>query len=108
MLGYDYPLMGAFWTMFWFFIWFLWIMLLFRVFADIFRNHHMSGWGKAAWSIFVIVVPFLGVFIYLIAHGSDMTRRDVEQAQAQQDAFASYVQDAASSGSSADQLAKLA
>jgi hypothetical protein len=107
MLGYDYPLMGAFWTMFWFFVWILWIMLLFRVFGDIFRSH-MSGWAKAAWTIFTVFVPFLGVFVYLIAHGHDMGRRDLERAQAQQEAFTAYVQDAAGAGGSADELAKLA
>ena len=109
MLAYDYPLLGAFWTMFWFFIWILWIILLFRVFADIFRSHDLSGWGKALWSIFVILVPFLGVFVYLIARGHAMSQRDLDQAQARQQAFNSYVQDvAATGGSTADELTKLA
>ena len=109
MLAYDYPVIGAFLTMFWFFIWILWILLLFKVFADIFRSHSLSGWGKAGWVILVLILPFLGVFIYLIVHGSDMGRRDVEAARAQEDAFRSYVQQAAgSSGSSANELAALA
>jgi hypothetical protein len=108
MLAYDYPLLGAFWTMFWFFIWILWFILLFRVFADIFRSNDMSGWGKAAWSIFVILVPFLGVFVYLIARGKAMGQRDLEHAQARQQAFNSYVQDVASTGGTADELTKLA
>ena len=108
MIAYDYPLMGAFWTLFWFFIWILWFMLLFRVFGDIFRSRDMSGWGKAAWLIFVIVVPFLGVFVYLIARGNAMGQRDAEQARAQQQAFNAYVQDAAATGGAADELAKLA
>jgi hypothetical protein len=108
MLAYDYPLLGAFWTMFWFFIWILWIILLFRVFGDIFRSNDMSGWGKAAWSIFVILVPFLGVFVYIIARGKAMGQRDLEQAQARQQAFNSYVQDVASTGGTADELTKLA
>jgi len=109
MLAYDYPLLGAFWTMFWFFIWILWIILLFRVFGDIFRSHDLSGWAKAAWSIFVILVPFLGVFVYLIARGHAMSQRDVDQAQARQQAFNSYVQEvAATGGSTADELTKLA
>ena len=109
MLGYDYPLMGVFWTMLWWFLWIAWIILLFRVFADIFRSRDMGGWGKALWSIFVIVVPFLGVFIYLIARGHSMSERDRQQAQAQEAAFRSYVQDAAGSGGgTADELSKLA
>ena len=67
MLAYDYPLLGLFWTMMIFFLWFAWLWLLFRVFADIFRSKEMGGWGKALWSIFVILAPFLGVFIYVIA-----------------------------------------
>src|SRR5215211_3645489 len=108
MLAYDYPVMGVFWTMLWFFVWILWIMLLFRVFGDIFRNHRSSGWAKAGWVIFTIAVPFLGVFVYLIAHGGDMARRDADQARAQQEAFTAYVQEAAGAGGSADELAKLA
>ncbi|MFM2073420.1 MAG: hypothetical protein RLZZ623_3684 [Actinomycetota bacterium] len=108
MTAYDYPLLGMFWTMMIFFLWFAWIMLLFRTIGDIFRNRGMGGAGKAFWLIFVVVVPWLGVLVYLVAHGADMTRRDIEQQQAQQDAFASYVRDAAGSGSSADELAKLA
>jgi hypothetical protein len=111
MFAYDYPLMGAFWTMLWFFLWIAWIMLLFKVFGDIFRSRDMGGWAKALWSIFVILVPFLGVFVYLIARGHGMTQRDLEQAQAHEQAFQAYVRDAASSagtGGTADELAKLA
>ena len=77
MFAYDYPLMGAFWTMLWFFLWIAWIILLFKVFGDIFRSHDMGGWAKALWSIFVILVPFLGVFVDVIARGHGMTQRDV-------------------------------
>jgi len=109
MLAYDYPLLGLFWTFLWFFIWIAWIVLLFRVFADLFRNHSMSGWGKALWSIFVILVPFLGVLVYLIAHGKDMQQRDIESAKASEAAFQDYVRSAAgTSGSTAEELAKLA
>lgn len=108
MLSYDYPLLGMFWTMLWFFLWVAWIVLLFRVIGDIFRNREMGGWGKALWTIFVVVLPFLGVFVYLIAHGRSMTDRDIAQAQAQDEAFRSYVQDAAgSNGGTADELSKL-
>ena len=109
MLAYDYPLLGMFWTLLWFFLWFAWIVLLFRVIGDIFRSRDMGGWGKALWSIFVILVPFLGVFVYVIARGHSMSERDVAQVQAQDVAFRSYVQDAASSsGGNADELSKLA
>ena len=111
MLAYDYPLMGLFWTMLWFFLWFAWLMLLFRVFADIFRSQDMGGWAKALWSIFVILVPFLGVLVYVIARGHSMTERDIAQAQQHEAQFRSYVQEAAGSGGgggTADELAKLA
>ena len=84
--------------------------LLFRVIIDIFRSHDLSGWGKAGWLIFVIVLPFLGVFIYLIARGKEMGQRDVQDAQARDQEFRAYVQDAAAgqNPSGADELAKLA
>jgi hypothetical protein len=109
MLAYDYPLLGVFWSMMIFFLWVAWIVLLFRVIADIFRNHDMGGWAKALWLIFVVVIPWFGVLIYLLANGENMGRRDVAQQQAQQDTADSYIRQAAgSSASSADELAKLA
>ena len=111
MLAYDYPLMGLFWTMLWWFLWIAWIIILFKVIVDIFRSHDMGGWGKALWALFVIVIPWLGVLVYLIARGHSMAERDHQQMVAQQEAFRSYVQDAAASGggaSTADELAKLA
>jgi hypothetical protein len=111
VLAYDYPLLGIFWTMLWFFLWFAWIVILIRVFADIFRSKDMGGFTKALWVIFVIIVPFLGVFIYLIARGHKMADRDIADAQARDQAFQSYVRDVAgstSSSSSADELSKLA
>ena len=109
MVGYDYPLLGVFWTMMIWFLWIAWIVLLFRVIADIFRSRDLGGGGKALWAIFVIVVPFLGVFVYLIARGHKMSEHDVAQAQAQEAQFRSYVQEAAGSGGgTADELTKLA
>ena len=110
MLAYDYPLLGLFWTMLIFFFWIAWIVLLIRVFADIFRSDDMGGWAKAFWSIFVIVVPLLGVLVYLIARGDSMARRDISSAQAQEAAFRDYVRDVAGTGgtSAANELAKLA
>ena len=108
MLAYDYPILGLFWSMLFFFLWIAWFMLLFRVFADIFRSDDLSGWGKTGWFILTLVVPFLGVFIYVIVRGDTMTRRDVQQAQQNEAAFRSYVQQAASGGGTADEIAKLA
>ena len=111
MFGYDYPLLGVFWSMFIFFIWIAWIVILFRVIFDIFRSHDMGGWGKALWVIFVIVVPFLGVFVYLIARGHSMADRDLQEAQAKDAGIQAYVQQAAASGGgggTADELSKLA
>jgi heme exporter protein D len=110
LLAYDYPLLGIFWTMLWFFLWFAWIVILVRVFADIFRSHDMGGFAKALWSIFVILVPFLGVFIYLIVRGHHMADQDMADAQQREQQFQSYVKDVAGSGSTstADELAKLA
>jgi Short C-terminal domain/Phospholipase_D-nuclease N-terminal len=104
----NYPLLDAFLTMLWFFLWIIWIIILFRVILDLFRDRSLSGLAKAAWLIFIIILPFLGVFIYLIARGSKMHERDVADAQANDAAFRSYVQEAASSSSSADQLTQLA
>ena len=110
MLAYDYPLLGLFWTMLWVFLWVAWLFILFRVVVDIFRSHDMGGWGKALWVLFVVVVPFLGVFVYLIARGRQMTERDIEDAKNRDAAFRSYVQDAAGSttSSTAEELSKLA
>jgi hypothetical protein len=109
MLAYDYPLLGFFWSVFIFFLWFAWLILLFRVFADIFRSHDLGGFAKALWSIFVLLVPFLGVFVYVIARGHSMTERDIASAQQHEAAFRQYVQSAAGSGGgTADELAKLA
>jgi hypothetical protein len=108
-IGYDYPILGLFWTMLWLFLWIAWLMLLFRVIFDIFRSHDMGGVAKALWAIFVVVAPFLGVFVYLIARGRSMTERDVKEAQAQEAAFQSYVrQTAGSGGGTAEELTKLA
>src|SRR5262245_56037752 len=109
MLAYDYPVLGAFWTLLWIVLWVIWLFLLFRVIFDIFRDHDLSGWGKALGLIFVIILPFLGVFVYIIARGRGMGERDMQEAQARQQQFDAYVRDAAASGGgTADELAKLA
>ncbi|CAM5714631.1 SHOCT domain-containing protein [Streptomyces aurantiogriseus] len=109
-LAYDYPLLSAFWTMLWFFLWILWFILLFRIVVDIFRDDDLSGWAKAGWLVFVVVLPFLGVFVYVIARGKNMGRREVAQARAQQEAFDSYIRETAGGRgrpTSVDELAKL-
>ncbi len=109
MIASSYPLLDAFLTMLWIFLFIIWIWLLIVVFADIFRSRDLSGWGKALWTIGIIILPWLGVLIYLIARGGSMHERQIQAAQAQQQAFAQYVQETAASAppSAADQLAKL-
>jgi Short C-terminal domain/Phospholipase_D-nuclease N-terminal len=104
----GYPLLDVFWTMLWFFLFFIWIWLLIAIFADLFRSKDLSGWGKALWAIFVIVIPLFGVLFYLIFRGGSMHERSLEQAQQQEQDFRSYVQEAAGTTSAADQLTKLA
>jgi hypothetical protein len=110
MLAYDYPMGGVFLTMLYFFLFFIWIWILITVFVDIFRSHDLSGWIKALWCIFVIVMPFLGVFIYLIARGGKMQQRSMRDAAQQKNAFDDYVRQTAGSGGgdAASQLTKLA
>lgn len=104
-----YPLLDVFWTMLWFFLWIMWIFLLVRVVMDIFRSRDLGGWGKAGWTALVILLPFLGVFVYLIARGKKMGERDVAEAQTQERAFRAYVRDAShENGSTADEISKLA
>ena len=110
MLATQYPILDIFLTTLYFFLFIIWIWLLFMVFIDIFRSHDMGGWAKALWVIFIIVMPYLGVLVYLIARGGKMHERAAQQAAQQQKAFDQYVkQTAGTQGeSSADQLHKLA
>jgi hypothetical protein len=102
------PVLDLFFTMLWFFLFILWIWLVISIFIDIFRSDDLSGWGKAGWTILVIIVPLLGVLIYLIARGDKMTQRRVDDAAAQERATRQYVQSVAGSGDSvADELTKL-
>jgi hypothetical protein len=103
----NYPLLDLFLTMFWLFIWILWIFLLVRIIMDIFRSSDLGGWGKAGWLIFVVLLPFLGVFVYLIVRGHSMGERQAQDARAQEQEFRAYVRDAAGDGQ-ADELSKLA
>jgi hypothetical protein len=107
--SYSYPLLGAFWTIFEIFLWVIWIWILIWIFIDIFRSRDLSGGAKALWFIFVLFIPLVGVLVYLIVRGGKMHERAMQDAQAQDQAFRAYVQDAAgSSANPADQLAKLA
>ncbi len=108
MLAASYPLLNTFWTILYFFVFFLWLMILFRVIWDVFRSHDLSGPGKAGWLLFILVLPFLGVFVYLIARGGSMHERDVRLAQAQNQALRSWVQETGGGTSTADELTKLA
>jgi hypothetical protein len=104
----NYPVLDAFWTIFEIFAFVVWFWLLFVILMDVFRSHDLSGWGKAAWTIFVLFLPLIGILCYLVVRGPSMHRRAAEQASQQEQAFRSYVQDAAGPPSTADQLAKLA
>jgi hypothetical protein len=109
-LAYDYPLLSVFWSMLLFFLWIMWFVLLFRVVVDIFRDDNLSGWAKAGWLVFTVLLPFLGVFVYVIARGKNMGGREMAQARAQQEAFDTHIREAAgakSHPSSVDDLAKL-
>jgi hypothetical protein len=105
-LAADYPFLDIFWTMLIFVLWIVWFMLLFRVFADIFRRHDIHGFAKTLWVIFVIIVPFLGVFIYLIVESRGMAERSVADAQASQQQFDTYVKSVSGSGGAAAEIEK--
>ncbi|MEU1370748.1 SHOCT domain-containing protein [Streptomyces sp. NPDC005803] len=91
----DYPLLNLFWTMLWFFLWVMWLFLLFRVITDIFRSDDLNGWAKAGWLILALVLPYLGVLVYVIARGRTMGQRDIKDAKERDAAFKAYVRDAA-------------
>lgn len=101
LLAADYPFLDILWTMLIFFLWIAWFWILITVFADIFRRHDTSGFGKVLWLIFVILVPFLGVFVYLIANHDGMTKRNIERMQSQQSQMDDYVRSVAGSGGGA-------
>jgi hypothetical protein len=102
----DYPFLEVLWTMLVFFVWVAWFMLLFRIVGDVFRRRDISGGMKTLWLLFVLFVPFLGVFIYLIANSDEMAQRDLERAKAAQAQFNDYVQSAAGSGGAASEIDK--
>jgi ABC-type multidrug transport system fused ATPase/permease subunit len=104
----NYPILDAFWTILMIFLWVIWFWILITIFIDLFRSHDLSGWAKALWFIFILIFPLIGVLVYLIARGSKMHEHEVRDAQQQEQQFRRYVQEAAGTQSSADQLAKLA
>ena len=97
----DYTFLDVFWSMLVFFVWVLWFILLFRVIIDIFSRHDIGGGGKVLWILFVILLPFLGVFVYLIAENDGMTKRAMDKAQAQQAQMDEYVRATAGTGGGA-------
>ncbi|MGW6393442.1 SHOCT domain-containing protein [Streptomyces sp. NPDC055103] len=112
----DYPLLNLFWTMLWFFLWIMWLFLLFKIISDIFRDHELSGWGKAGWLILCLLLPFIGVLVYVIVRGTGMTQRETARAREAEAAFQDYIRKSASgssggsgsAGGGADELARLA
>ena len=106
MVAADYPFLDVLWTMLIFFIWIAWFMILFRVLIDIFRRHDIGGGSKVLWIVLVILVPFLGVFIYIVTQSHHMAERDMKQAQASQAQFDDYVKSVAGSGGAAAEIEK--
>jgi hypothetical protein len=104
MIAASYPFLDVLWTMVIFFIWILWFSLLFNIWADIFRRHDISGFGKTGWLIFTLVLPFLGVFIYLITQNDGMTERNLERARGQQQQFEEHVRAAAGDAGAAGEI----
>ena len=106
LVAADYPFLEVLWTMLIFFAWVIWFWILITVFADLFRRRDIGGGAKVLWSIFVIVLPFLGVFIYLLTQNDGMVERRTKEAEAAQGEFNDYVRSVASSGGSAAEIEK--
>jgi Short C-terminal domain/Phospholipase_D-nuclease N-terminal len=106
VLAADYPFLDIFWTMLIFFFWVIWLFMLFTILADIFRRRDLSGWGKAGWIIFIIVLPYLGALVYLIAQHDGMAERSAEQAHQEREQVDDYVRSVASEGGAAAEIDK--
>ena len=102
LLAASYPFLDVLWTMFIFFLWVIWFWLLFTVFVDVFRRNDIHGGKKTLWLIFVIILPFLGVFIYIITQNDGMTQRNIDRANAQRAQLDDYVRETASGGAAAE------
>ena len=106
LLAADYPVLGVFWSMLIFFVWIAWFMLLFHIIGDVFRRRDATGAKKTLWCIFLLFVPFLGTFVYLIVNGDDMARRRIEEAEAARSQMDEYVRTTAGSGGAAAEIEK--
>ena len=106
VIATDYPFLNILWTMIIFFAWVAWIWMLVVILTDVFRRRDISGWAKAAWTVFLIVVPFLAVLIYLIAQHDKMADRAAEREQRQQAQFDRYVRSAGTNGGAASEIDK--
>jgi Phospholipase_D-nuclease N-terminal/Short C-terminal domain len=106
LIAADYPFMDVFWTMLVFFAWVIWFWLLITVFSDLFRRHDTSGWGKAAWTVFVVFLPYLGVLVYLIAQGKHMAERRAADVKASKAEFDDYVRQVAADDGPGAQIEK--
>jgi hypothetical protein len=106
VLAADYPFLDILWTMLVFFGWVIWFWLLITVFGDLFSRHDISGWGKAGWMVLLVFLPYLGVFIYLIAQGARMAERKAQQSQAARAEFDDYVKTVAAPGGTATEIEK--
>jgi hypothetical protein len=104
MIGADYPFLDLMWTMLVFFLWVIWFWMLFTVFGDIFRRHDISGWGKTGWIIFCLLLPFLGVFVYIITQSKGMAQRNLDAAQAQRAQLDQYVRETAGGSGAATEI----
>jgi hypothetical protein len=102
VMAADYPFMDVLWSMIIFFFWVIWIWIVITVLIDVFRRDDIGGWAKAAWVIFVVILPWLGVLVYLIVEHDGMRERSMKQAQAQRREFDDYVRDTAGGGSAAE------
>ena len=102
----DYPFLNILWSMIIFFVWVIWIWMMIMILSDVFRRRDLSGWGKAGWTIFLIVLPFLGALVYLIAHSDGMAERNVKDTQGQRAEFDDYVRSVAGNGGPAAEIDK--
>jgi hypothetical protein len=106
VLAADYPFLNILWTMIIFFAWVVWIWMMIGILSDVFRRRDISGWGKAAWTVFLIVLPFVGALTYLIANHDGMAERSVKEVQGQREQFDQYVKSVAGNGGPAGEIDK--
>ena len=107
ILASEFGTGQVFWSFLWFFLWIIWIWMLIIVFTDIFRSQDLSGWAKALWTIFVLILPYVGVLVYLIARGHKMNEHAMQQHQMQEAQVREYVQSVAGHSSTADEIQRL-